>query len=285
MDKQLKDQTLNTVATEVVIKEVTVGAMPTVSLHYQVIGEGPPLLILHGLFGSGSNWRTVARALAQTHTVYLVDLRNHGISPWADTMSYTEMAGDVSALIQSLALDAPIVLGHSMGGKVAMALALLYPQQVGHLIVVDIAPVQYPGSMNSIAKAMMLPEVIIGANRTEITRNLQKHLPDPAIAPFLMQNLLSAQEGFVWRINLVVIDQQMPQIIGFPSELKRLHYSGPSTAVVGEKSEYVLGADSALFAPMFKPIDMQIVLGAGHWVHTDKPVDFINCIVEIIKPK
>ena len=258
-------------------------AAPTLNLHYQVSGLGPPLLILHGLFGSGSNWRTVARALAQTHTVYLVDLRNHGASPWADTMSYAEMAGDVSTLIQTLELDAPVVLGHSMGGKVAMALALLYPHQVGQMIVVDIAPVQYPGSMNSVAKAMMLPEVIVGANRTEVTRNLQRHLPDPAIAPFLMQNLLSTEAGFAWRINLVAIDQQMSQIIGFPSELKQLRYPGPSIAVVGEKSDYVVGADSALFAPMFEPIDLQIIHGAGHWVHTDKPAEFLKCIVAIIR--
>ena len=275
----MTNQAHNTVVTEA----VRVGAMPTVSLHYQVSGEGPPLIILHGLFGSGSNWRTVARALAQTNTVYLVDLRNHGASPWAETMSYAQMAGDVNALIQTLALNAPIVLGHSMGGKVAMALALLYPEQVGQIIVVDIAPVQYPGSMNSVAKAMMLPEVMMGLNRTEITRNLQKVLPEPAIAPFLMQNLLSTQTGFTWRINLAAIDQQMPQIIGFPSELKHLQYSGPSTAVVGEKSDYVLGADGSVFAPMFESINVRIIAGAGHWVHTDKPTEFLDCIVEVIK--
>ena len=253
------------------------------NLHYQVSGNGPPLLILHGLFGSGSNWRTVARTLAQTHTVYLVDLRNHGSSPWDDTMSYADMAGDVSALINTLALSAPIVLGHSMGGKVAMALALLYPHQVGQLIVVDIAPIQYSGSMNSVARAMMLPEVIIGENRTEVTRNLQKHLPDPAIAPFLMQNLLSTEAGFAWRINLASIDRQMPQIISFPSELKHLNYQGPSVAVVGENSDYVMGADGSLFVPMFVPIDVRVIQGAGHWVHTDKPADFLNSIVDVIK--
>ena len=255
-------------------------------LHVQISGEGPPLIILHGLFGSGSNWRTAARSFALTHTVYLVDLRNHGLSPWADSMTYPEMAGDVSAMISKFDLKAPIVLGHSMGGKVAMALALLEPAQVGQLIVVDIAPVQYPGSMNSVAQAMLLPEVMVGANRTAVTRNLQQHLSQPEIAPFLMQNLQSTEAGFSWRINLRTIDQQMGLITGFPSELKSLRFNGPSAAVIGETSNYVAGVDdgarSALFAPMFESMPIKIIKGAGHWVHTDQPEVFIQCIQELI---
>ena len=258
-----------------------------VELHVQVSGEGPPFVILHGLFGSGSNWRTAARTLALTHTVYLVDLRNHGLSPWADSMTYPEMAGDVSALILKLGLGAPIVLGHSMGGKVAMALALLYPLQVSQLIIVDIAPVQYPGSMNSVAKAMMLPEVIVGANRTVITRNLQQHLTQPTIAPFLMQNLQSTEHGFSWRINLRVIDQQMTLITGFAPELKSLRFDGPCFAVVGETSDYVVNANGGtvpeLFAPMFDSIQIRTIKGAGHWVHTDQPDAFVQCVLDIIK--
>ena len=136
-------------------------------LAFESVGDGPPLLILHGLFGSGGNWRSVARALSTSHRVISVDLRNHGGSPWVETMSYLQMADDVRALIEWEQLHLPAVMGHSMGGKTAMALALLYPELLSRLIVVDIAPVCYADRLSMTAEAMRAVDTVAAASRDE----------------------------------------------------------------------------------------------------------------------
>ena len=168
-------------------------------------GSGPPLVILHGLFGSGNNWRGIARGLAATHRVLTVDLRNHGASPWADTMGYFEMADDVQRLIEREGLRQPAVMGHSMGGKVAMALALLHPQCVGRLIVVDIAPVAYADRLSPFAEAMRGIDMLAAASRSEVQQRLAETVPDTGVVPFLMQNLVMRNAHLDWRINLAGI--------------------------------------------------------------------------------
>ena len=154
-------------------------------LAFESLGSGPPLVVLHGLFGSGSNWRGIARVLAASHTVHSVDLRNHGASPWAETMGYPEMADDVRRFIDGQGLKQPAILGHSMGGKTAMALALLYPEHVGPLIVVDIAPVSYADTMTPYAEAMRAPDVLAAATRAECSVGCSHYCPirpsDPSL--------------------------------------------------------------------------------------------------------
>ena len=248
------------------------------NLAFDAVGSGPPLLVLHGLFGSGSHWRGVARQLAETHTVYSVDLRNHGASPWADSMGYVEMADDVLQLIAKLRLDRPTVLGHSMGGKTAMALALRHPQRVGRLIVVDIAPVAYANTLTPYAQAMRSADVLGAASRSEVQRRLLEHLPDPQTAPFLMQNLVLRNDHFDWRLNLVGIGAAMPDLCSFPSELTALQFDGPTTVIVGERSQYVAGHEGSAFRPMFSRVAIDVVAGAGHWVHADQPEAFVASV-------
>src|SRR5688572_31064710 len=157
-----------------------------VDLAFESVGDGPPVVILHGLFGSGSNWRQVARELATSHRVLAVDLRNHGASPWVETMSYLEMADDVLRLIERQRLSRPAVIGHSMGGKVAMALALMYPRQVGRLTVVDIAPVPYADRLSPFAEAMRAIDTLHAASREEVQQRLASLVPDAGVVPFLM---------------------------------------------------------------------------------------------------
>jgi pimeloyl-ACP methyl ester carboxylesterase len=242
------------------------------------VGSGPPLVVLHGLFGSGGNWRGVARELAGSHTVHCVDLRNHGASPWADSMDYLEMAGDVLQLMDRLGLERPAVLGHSMGGKTAMALALRYPQRVGRLIVVDIAPVWYADTLTPFAEAMRGAHVVAAATRAEVQARLNQAVPDPAVVPFLMQNLVVQNDHFDWRLNLIGIGASMAQLCGFPSELLGARYSGRVAAIAGEHSDYVTETNGVEFLPMFPRIAVEVVKDAGHWVHADQTPAFLACV-------
>jgi pimeloyl-ACP methyl ester carboxylesterase len=248
------------------------------ALSFDTVGSGPPLLVLHGLFGSSSNWRGIARQLAATHTVITVDLRNHGASPWADAMGYVEMADDVLQLIDRLGLKAPAVMGHSMGGKTAMALALRHPKRVGRLLVVDIAPVIYADQQTPFADAMRGANVMAAASRAEVQGRLQQAVSDPGVVPFLMQNLVMQNAHFDWRINLMGISAAMPQLCGFPSELLGAVYAGPTTVIAGRESDYVVQRDGAAFRPMFPRVDVQVIESAGHWVHADQPAALLACV-------
>ncbi len=240
-----------------------------------MIGEGAPVVILHGMFGSGTNWRAIARRLAASARVYSVDLRNHGASPWADAMSYPEMAADVSRFIDAHGLARPALMGHSMGGKVAMALALTRPEQIGRLVVVDIAPVAYNDRMSMYVEAMRGVDMLHSTTRAEIRRVLGQSVPDAGIVGFLMQNLVDRGEHFDWRVNLGAIARAMPELCSFPTELAGLRFEGPSMALAGERSDYIRPPDASRFAPMFPGIDVDVIEGAGHWVHADRPEAFL----------
>ncbi|MEP6875508.1 MAG: alpha/beta fold hydrolase [Burkholderiales bacterium] len=245
------------------------------NLACESIGSGSPMLVLHGLFGSGSNWRGVARHLAASHTVHCVDLRNHGASPWADSMAYAAMADDVLQLCDRLGLKAPAVMGHSMGGKTAMALALRHPQRVSRLIVVDIAPVSYADTLTPFAEAMRGVNVVAAATRAEVQARLSQAVPDPAVVPFLMQNLVMQNHHFDWRLNLLGISASMPGLCAFPSDLLGMRFNGPTTVIAGAQSDYVVDRDGASFAPMFGDVEIDVVENAGHWVHADQPTAFL----------
>ena len=251
-------------------------------LAFEDSGGGPPVIILHGLFGSSSNWRSVARALAPQHRVFCVDLRNHGASPWADSMGYLEMAADVLALIQAQRLRQPVLVGHSMGGKTAMALALLEPSAVGGLVVVDIVPVAYADRMTPYVQAMGGIDAASLASRGAAQRRLAELLPDPGVVGFLLQNLVSRNDHFDWRLNLAAIGLAVPQLSGFPPELLGRRYGGPATLIYGTRSDYVTPADAARFAELFVQARVQAIEGAGHWVHADKPAEFIAALQQAL---
>jgi pimeloyl-ACP methyl ester carboxylesterase len=248
------------------------------NLAFESMGDGPPLVILHGLFGSGGNWRRVARALACSHRVLSVDLRNHGASPWVDSMSYLEMADDVLRLIEREGLSRPEVIGHSMGGKVAMALALMYPQQVGRLTVVDIAPVTYADRLSVFAEAMRAIGTLGVASREEARQRLAERVPDAEVVPFLMQNLVARNAHFDWRLNLAAILAAIPALCAFPSELRTLRFTRPVQVIAGGRSDYVTQADGAAFRPMFPQARVEVIEEAGHWVHADRPEAFVAAV-------
>jgi len=248
------------------------------NLAFESAGSGPPLIVLHGLFGSSANWRAVARHLGDTHTVLSVDLRNHGASPWADSMDYVGMADDVLQLMDLLSLDEAAVLGHSMGGKTAMALALRHPRRVSRLIVVDIAPVPYADTLAPFAEAMRTAVILAAASRAEVQGRLQRVMPEPGVVPFLMQNLVMHNGHFDWRINLVGISGSMPQLCAFPAELLGARFERPVTVIAGADSTYVVQRDGADFQPMFPRIEIDVIPDAGHWVHADQPAAFLASV-------
>jgi esterase len=263
------------------IQEETVGI--PLDLSFEATGAGAPLLILHGLFGSGTNWRGVARELAKGAQVFTVDLRNHGSSPWADSMSYLEMAQDVHAMIQSQGLKRPAVIGHSMGGKTAMALALTHPESVGRLIVVDIAPVAYSDRLSEYVRAMSSVDLGAASTRTEVQRSLARYIPEPGIVGFLMQNLVPRNEHFDWRLNLAGIGRSMPQLCDFPAELLQRRFDGPGAAITGALSDYVKAQDRAVFKALFPKLGLRAIEGAGHWVHADKPQEFLAVLKQALQ--
>ncbi|MEO8542866.1 MAG: alpha/beta fold hydrolase [Betaproteobacteria bacterium] len=251
--------------------------MPLV-LNSEISGSGAPLVVLHGLFGSATNWRSVARQMAATHEVHVLDLRNHGASPWAPSMDYLEMADDVRHYIRHKQLHKVSLLGHSMGGKTAMALALAQPEVLDHLVVVDIAPRSYHDALSGYAQAMRSVDLMAAASRAEVQRQLQSLLPDASVAPFLVQNLVQRNEHFDWRINLSAITAAMPVLVNFPDELKTRIFDGPTTAIAGALSDYLPGGDASAFAPMFPNLAVEVIDGAGHWAHADKPQEFVAAL-------
>lgn len=250
----------------------------SVELDFDVLGEGPPLLILHGLFGSRSNWRAIARQLSSTHRVLLPDLRNHGASPWDDEMGYPAMAQDLERLIDTQRLERPVVIGHSMGGKAAMALALAHTDRVGGLIVVDVAPVRYADRMAGFVAAMQAIDLAAAGDRSTVQRMLTQSVPDPAVVPFLMQNLVLRESSLGWRINLAAIGASLGLITGFPDDLRERRHDGPVRVIAGGRSDYVSRRDGAQFQPMFPRVSVDIVADAGHWVHADAPRQVIAII-------
>lgn len=253
-------------------------------LAFEAIGSGPPLLILHGLFGSGGNWRGVARELAATHRVLMVDLRNHGASPWADSMGYLEMADDVKRLIEREGLQQPAVMGHSMGGKTAMALALMYPDLVGRLIVVDIAPVGYSDRLSPFAEAMRGIDMLAAAGRAEVRQRLAEAVPDASVVPFLMQNLVMRNSHLDWRINLAGIIASIPRLSDFPAELRGLRFKRLVHVIAGGRSDYVTRRDDADYRPMFARLQFDFVEDAGHWVHANEPQRFLALLARALTP-
>lgn len=257
-----------------------------VELAFEDVGRGAPMLLLHGLYGSSSNWRRIAKALSESHRVVSVDLRNHGASPWAATMSYAEMAGDVVALIDRLGLAvdgaAPALLGHSMGGKVAMTVALTDASRVGRLIVVDIAPVSYGDRFSGYTEAMRGVDTAGAGGREGIRRVLLQTIPDDRVVGFLMTNLVRHGEQYDWRINLAALAGAMHQVGSWPESLNAVHYDGPVTVIDGERSDYVSADDHPLFRSLFPRARFVTVADAGHWLHADQPDAFVAAVREAL---
>lgn len=228
--------------------------------------EATPLMIAHGLFGSARNWGAVAKRLSDAREVRAVDMRNHGESLHDDTHGYDDMARDLAAT-----LDGPAhVLGHSMGGKAAMVLALERPDLVDRLVVADIAPVGYGHTQMPLIDAMRRVDLSVVQTRGDAERQLAEHVDEPGVRAFLLQSLDVKSKS--WRLNLDVLADEMERIIGFPEVEGR--FEGPTLFLTGAESDYVQREHRDRIKELFPRARFAALNGAGHWLHADKPREF-----------
>jgi pimeloyl-ACP methyl ester carboxylesterase len=241
-------------------------------------GAGPPVAILHGLFGTGRNWRSVAQNLAARHHVVTFDLRNHGASPWADGMSYPEMVEDLRASLQKRDIEHAALLGHSMGGKVAMMAALLHPDMVDRLVVVDIAPADNPPALLAYIRAMRAVDLRYVTRRGEVDAQLAEAVSNLAERAFLLQNLVIGEGAPHWRLNLEAIEREFPEILGFPKLPAGIAYQKPVLFVGGAHSNYIQAEHEPAIRQLFPRVRIVRVEGAGHWVHAEQPRAFLQAV-------
>lgn len=243
-------------------------------LHYQRSGEGHPLVILHGLFGTLENWGTQVKSLSKLYDVIAVDLRNHGRSPHSNEMSYPLMAQDTIELLDSLGLEKVDMMGHSMGGKVAMQLALTYPSRVNKLMVVDIAPVIYPPHHDEIFTGLFNINLSEITSRSEADKQLQTCVSEAGIRAFLLKNLYRNDAGqFAWRMNLHALKTQYDAIAAAPEGKP---FTGHTRFIKGGLSNYLRAEHTDLVKQLFPNADVKVIAETGHWLHAEKPELFVR---------
>lgn len=255
----------------------------TLPLAYREYGAGKPLLILHGLFGSGMNWRSIAKGLAARYRVVAPDLRDHGDSPHTDAMEYALLAQDVLALLASQRLTPAAVMGHSMGGKVAMVLALNHPHAVERLIVVDIAPVVYRHDYRGILDALSQLNLATLRDRREADQRLAESIADPRLRAFLLQNLRQGAHGWRWRINLRTIAADIRAIMAFPTVGATRPYRGKTLFIRGGRSPYIRPAYQRSIERLFPNARMHTIEDAGHWLHAERPQAFVKTVQQFLE--
>ena len=251
----------------------------SIKLFYKSYGEGEPLIILHGLLGASGNWHTLSRnVFADRFQVFTLDLRNHGRSPHSDIFDYPSMVGDLERFIEERDLAPANVLGHSMGGKVAMWLALEHPDLVRRLIVADIAPRAYPPHHMHILNALKALDLPAFTSRAEVDEALAEQIKEPAIRQFLLKNL-DSNEGsdYRWKMNLPAIYENYPRI-NSAIESSRV-YDGPALFIKGGRSNYIAEKDEAQIKSLFPEAKMQQIPDAGHWIHAEAPQRFAEMVL------
>ena len=264
----------------------------SVALHSVQLGDaGPAVVLLHGLFGQGKNWTSIAKALSDSYRVLLVDLPNHGRSPWTEHFSYPDMAGTIGQLIRDRLTETDhhpqvAVVGHSMGGKVAMALALSHPELVERLCVVDVSPVRYStqSSFAEFIRGMRQLDLDRLPDRTSADRALEPYVPDRAVRSFLLQNLRrvpvtpgapgAGGSAWQWQMNLALLDDQLGEMGDWPDHFPQ-PYNGPTLWIAGAESRYVQPEYASAMRTLFPGARLVTIKNAGHWVHSDQPEIFV----------
>lgn len=247
-------------------------------LNHKIYGQGKPILILHGLFGTLDNWQQIARQLAQDHMVMAVDLRNHGRSPHtSDRFDYPSLAEDVREFMESHWMHQAIVIGHSMGGKVAMQLALDNPEMVEKLIVIDIAPKQYVGGHELVLAALQAVNLQALESRSQAEAVFTSFGLDFGTSQFLLKNLTRNEDGsFAWKMNLPILIRDYQNIL-LNVEGNGI-YTGPTLFVKGAKSNYILEEEMESYQFRFPNAQLAVIADAGHWVHADQPERLMECL-------
>jgi pimeloyl-ACP methyl ester carboxylesterase len=258
----------------------------------RTVGEaGPHVVFVHGLFGQGKNWTTIAKGLADRHRVTLLDLPNHGHSPWTERVDYLDMAEQLAAELRALGEPVSLV-GHSMGGKVAMQLALRHPELLRALVVVDVAPSAYPESggrtddpdeeaspFAGYIAAMRALDLDSLQTRDDADRALRSAVPSRMVRSFLLQSLVrDGNQGWRWRLNLAALARDLGGLRGFPEPPPGATFDGPVLWVAGANSHYVLPDDRPRMDALFPATRLVRIKNAGHWVHSEQPEVFLETL-------
>ncbi len=256
------------------------------SLNFKTYGQGNPIIILHGLFGTLDNWQTIARQLSEEYLVYLVDQRNHGRSPHTDDFDYSLLAEDLKDFMDNEGMSQATIIGHSMGGKTAMQFAINYPEMVTSLVVVDIAPKAYKGGHQEIFDALLAIDLKKIESRKMADEQLMIPIPDFGVRQFLLKNLTRDKEGgYRWKMNLPAIYNNYQNILA--TILTDEPYTGPSLFIRGGRSGYIQAEDESLIKSIFSETQIVTISEAGHWVHAEAPKAllsaFENFMVSVTK--
>ncbi len=250
-------------------------------LFFRKFGSGQPLIIMHGLFGISDNWNTLAKKYGEHFTTYSLDLRNHGQSPHSDVWNYEVMADDVAELMDAENISSAYIMGHSMGGKVAMFMAGKYAKKIDKLIVCDIAPKYYPPHHNEIIATLNGLDLNTTTSRKDAEAYMELKIPDYGVRQFLLKNLYwNEEKKLAWRFNLPVITEQLNNV----GELlpNDIFYEGPTLFIRGGNSRYILDSDIDLILEHFPNSQLSTIEGAGHWVHAEKPLEYLKVSLEFL---
>lgn len=246
-------------------------------LHYRELGSGKPLMILHGLFGFSDNWQSHAKKLAEYYRVILVDLRNHGRSDWSDEFSYEIMADDIKELCDDLNLSDFILMGHSMGGKVAVNFAQKHEDLLDKLIVVDMGTKSYPMHHDHIIKGIRSVQLTGVSTRRQAEEQMSAYIDSYGIKQFLLKNLYWVEKGQLsWRMNIDVLEKEMPNIL---TDMREIEIMIPTLFIRGELSNYILDEDIEDLEHQFPDSEVITIEEAGHWVHAESPAEFLDALL------
>lgn len=247
-------------------------------LNYKVFGQGEPVIILHGMFGTLDNWQTIAKKLAKDFMVFIVDLRNHGRSPHSSDFSYRIMSEDLKEFMESNWIYHAHIVGHSMGGKVAMQFALEHDDMVEKLVIVDIAPVHYKGNHETIFKALFALDLPNLESRNAADELLQQYIPEFSVRQFLLKNLHINKDTnqYEWKMNLPVIHEAYQEILGHT--MPDSNFEGETLFIKGEQSDYIQDEQFPSFQNYFPKARLSNIKDAGHWVHAEQPKAFLETL-------
>lgn len=250
------------------------------TLFYREYGQGEPMIILHGLFGSADNWMTQAKMLGESYHVYVVDQRNHGLSPHDATHDYLAMAEDLNDFFQEHNLSRAIVIGHSMGGKTAMNFAIKYPEKVSKLIIVDIMPKEYPVHHDKILTGLKSLDIKNLTSRNQADEKLARYVDDVGERQFLLKNLSrESTGGFSWKMNLDAIDKNIEEM-GAPLLIDGT-FDGPTLFIIGTRSNYFSFGDETQMKKYF-PNYLLVEMDTGHWIQAEKPKEFVDEVLKFL---
>jgi esterase len=251
-------------------------------LHSVILGNGEPLIILHGFFGMGDNWKTLGNKFSEDYEVHLIDQRNHGRSFHTDDFSYELMVEDLKNYIEYHKLNRVNLIGHSMGGKTAMLFAVEIPKKVNKLIVADIAPKYYPAHHQFILEALHAVDFSKVKSRNEIDLIIQRYIHEIGIRQFLLKNVFrKSKDEFAYRFNLDSLTANIEEIgVGLPSMTQ---FDGPTLFLKGENSGYISLEDEDLIHAHFPQSKLVIISKAGHWLHAENPSDFFSIVHKFLK--